>query len=211
MTLLCLVRHGQTDWNAENRWLGHRDIPLNAVGLTQAEAVARAFRGVPVDRVFTSDLARADRTARVIAEAVGAPLEAVPELRERCFGQWEGRTTAELTAEVPGQMEAWGKDRLGFAPPGGESWNEFALRAVAGIEDLAERHAWQRLVIVSHYGPVKEYLDHILGLPRGVFGRYQLDNASISVVRTRADATGTASRQVAALNITGHLDGALPS
>ncbi len=100
-TRIIAIRHGETPWNATARLQGHQDIPLNELGLWQAEQAGRALVDEPVAQIYSSDLQRAYQTAEAVARATGAPLAADPGLRERSFGIYEGRTFAELEAELP--------------------------------------------------------------------------------------------------------------
>ena len=96
MLRLILVRHGQTDWNAQARYQGQADIPLNDVGRRQAAAVAQRLASEEIDILFASDLRRAWETGTAIATARGQTLLAEPRLREMDFGQWQGLTHAEI-------------------------------------------------------------------------------------------------------------------
>ncbi|MEZ5398326.1 MAG: 2,3-bisphosphoglycerate-dependent phosphoglycerate mutase [Bryobacteraceae bacterium] len=132
---LVLMRHGESVWNAENRFTGHTDIDLSAVGVEQARAAARELRrrGFAPDRVFTSHLRRAIRTAWIVLEELDrmwVPLESHAGLNERCFGEFEGKTKAEVT-------ERWGAESLrsfkndwAWRPPGerGESLQDLRAR-----------------------------------------------------------------------------------
>ncbi len=207
MATLYLVRHGQTDWNAERRWQGERDLPLNEEGLRQAEAVAGAFRAVRVDRVFSSDLRRARDTAAALAQATGAPHVVLPSLRERAFGRWEGRTNEEILREYPDEMAQYQKDRDLFTPPGGQSWADFAPTAVRAVETIGVDHTDQHLAIVAHGGPFRAFINHVLGIERGPLNQFVLDNGSIStVVRRKHEIAGQVWWQITALNITCHLN-----
>ena len=106
-TRIIAVRHGETAWNVDTRIQGHLDIALNDTGHWQARQVARALADEPLAAVYTSDLQRAHATAQAIAQASGAPLVAEPGLRERSFGALEGRTFAEIEADLPEQARRW--------------------------------------------------------------------------------------------------------
>jgi probable phosphoglycerate mutase len=104
---LCLVRHGETDWNAQKRIQGQIDIPLNARGRAQAAATAAGLAGQRFDAVYSSDLARAWQTAQPIAAALGLPLYAAPGLRERHYGRMQGLTAAEARVRIPSVHAAY--------------------------------------------------------------------------------------------------------
>ena len=101
MTRILLARHGETDWNLQQRWQGHTDTPLNETGRKQARALAEELAGEPIDAVFSSDLIRAHETARLIAVPRGLGVTALRDLRERHFGSVEGLTTDEVFARYP--------------------------------------------------------------------------------------------------------------
>lgn len=101
MVTLLLVRHGQTDWNAQGRAQGHLDIPLNEVGLAQAEVLADVLAKRAVDRLWSSDLSRASQTAAVVSARTGVGLELDPRLREFDVGDRQGLTIAEFTDRFP--------------------------------------------------------------------------------------------------------------
>jgi probable phosphoglycerate mutase len=207
MTTLYLVRHGQTDWNAQHRWQGIRDVPLNAVGTAQAEAVASAFRGVQVDRVYSSDLSRAVSTASGIATAAGVVVQATPTLRERSFGRWEGMTRAEILEQFPEDIAGYEADRDGFRPTGGQSWHEFALSAVAGVESLAAECVGLAIAVVAHGGPIKAFINAVLGIASVQPSRLLIENAGVTTVRMRLqEHTGEQFWQLVSLNNICHLN-----
>jgi broad specificity phosphatase PhoE len=149
--LLYVVRHGETDWNAAERWQGQTDIPLNANGRAQALAVARALRAEGLSGVVTSDLSRAHETARIVAAELGIPVAYVDAaLRERSFGSFEGLTREECERLQP---EAW---RLWLAgrrlPVGAETREALSTRVVAAIGRAAERVAREDApaLVVTH-------------------------------------------------------------
>src|SRR3990167_4227434 len=139
-TRIIAIRHGETAWNVDTRIQGHLDIPLNDMGLWQARQVARALAGEPLSAIYASDLQRAHTTARAIAEATGAPLVPEPALRERSFGELEGRTFAEIEAELPEQARRWRQRDPHFAPEGGETLVQLRERIAATTHRLAAQH-----------------------------------------------------------------------
>lgn len=145
---LYLVRHGQTAWNEAKRMQGRTDIPLDEVGLAQAEAVGEAFREIPLDRLLTSDLARAYATAKPIAQAIGLPLEVRPDLRERSFGDWEGEDGTQVAAWAIERSLLEGIDPLDVRPPRGESSGDVWNRLDPFVREL--EHADGRIAVVGH-------------------------------------------------------------
>ena len=151
-TRLIAVRHGETAWNVDTRIQGQLDIPLNATGQWQAARAAAALADEPITAAYASDLARAFETA----EAIAAPhhINVVPEpgLRERGFGNFEGRTFAEIEADAPDQALLWRKRDVDFAPVGGESLTLFRERITRVVDNLAPRHPGELILLVAHGG-----------------------------------------------------------
>jgi probable phosphoglycerate mutase len=178
---LYLVRHGETDWNAEQRVQGHSDVPLNARGRAQAEVAAQELAGIPLGAVIASDLSRAIDTAGPIAAAHGLEVQIEPRLRERHFGTAEGSLDSEL-------REAYGARLLGYwrdpdTPfPGGESIREHQLRVSGYLVELLAGPPATAVALVSHGGTVRRALNHLAGLPveEGVFA--PIANGSVHTV-----------------------------
>ena len=141
---LILVRHGLTDWNIEGRYQGRLDIPLNAAGRRQAEALKPRLANTPFESVYSSPLQRAFETAQIIAH--GKPIRRDARLAEIDHGDWQGKTQREIATQWPHQWRAWksGFDR--FTPPGGESIADVQSRV---REFLAELKG-EAILCVSH-------------------------------------------------------------
>ena len=156
MTEILLIRHGETDWNAERRMQGHLDIALNAVGRRQADRLAAALRGAGPHVVISSDLQRARDTAQAVAQACSVELIIDAACRERCFGAFEGLLYDEIGAHFPAAHAAWqARDIDARYPPGtqvAETLREFSQRAIAGVLMHAQRHAGKKIAIVTHGG-----------------------------------------------------------
>jgi probable phosphoglycerate mutase len=185
---IVLWRHGQTDWNVENRFQGHSDIPLNTVGQYQATHAAKILAGMNPVKIIASDLGRAQQTAQALADLTHLPIHTEVGLRETNGGNWEGKTGEENRAVDPEAFTQWFKG--GDEPAGtiGERRSEVAARAIAAIEKhLAEGDG--DLIVVTHGGTVRCVLGKILDLPMGhwaVLGG--LSNASWSVIeKARTD------------------------
>jgi probable phosphoglycerate mutase len=153
-TRILAIRHGETAWNVDTRLQGHLDIPLNDVGVRQAQHLARALaKSEVIDAIYASDLSRAHTTAQAIAQAVGLPVNAHAGLRERHFGAFQGRTFAEIETELPDHAWHWRKRTPVWTPPdGGESLIALRERIVATVDELAAHHPGQQVVMVAHGG-----------------------------------------------------------
>ncbi|MGC4864087.1 bifunctional RNase H/acid phosphatase [Micromonospora sp. DT53] len=202
-TRLILVRHGETPYTEQRRYSGRGDVPLSERGRAQARATgARVAELAPsVAAVLSSPLSRCTATAASIAGALGdVPVRTEDDLIECDFGQWEGRTFAEVRQQWPGEMDAWlASPRI--APPGGESFTHVAERAHRVISGLLTAYPGETVVVVSHVSPIKLMLRDALAAGDGFLHRLFLDAAGISVLDMWPDG-GVAVRTV---NDTAHL------
>lgn len=180
MMRLILVRHGETDWNAQHRYQGWSDLPLDAVGEQQAGLLAARLAGEQVDAIYASDLQRAEQTARIISEKHGLPVNVDSRLREMSFGDWEGLTYEEIRTRWPEAMDAWLGDPLRVAPPGGETLVQVTGRVRGALGDVIERNIDQTVVLISHGGPLRVLLCLSLNLELRFHWRFKLDVASVS-------------------------------
>ena len=182
-----LWRHGQTDWNINNRFQGHSDIPLNDVGIYQAQRAAQLLVGMKPTGIISSDLIRARATAQALADLVRLPVAIDQDLRETNGGNWEGRTGEENRAEDLDNFVRWISGDDNPAGTVGERRTEVAARAVAAIERaLAKGGDEQLLVVATHGGTARCVLGKLLQLPQshwGVLGG--LSNASWSILQSR--------------------------
>lgn len=158
-TPIALIRHGETTWNRIGRWQGHADPDLTPEGLAQARALAETLAAEhvrrPWSRLFASDLGRARATADRIAEALALPLSLDPRLRELDIGSWSGLTRAEIAARDPALLEAFELGEPEVRPGGGETRVEIRARSHAFVCWLAERHAGERILVVTHLGVIR--------------------------------------------------------
>ncbi len=173
MTRYALMRHGLTEWNLDKRIQGQTDTHLTPQGDAQARAWAESLRSREFDMILCSDLVRARRTAEIAARFLkGRPLPD-KRLREQDWGQWTGRTVAELRKAFPGQVEAQETRGWDFKPPGGESRRKVLHRAKAVL--AAQWPDAENVLVVTHNGVLKCLLTHATG---GVFGLDEPDPAS---------------------------------
>lgn len=161
MTLITLVRHGQTDWNLSRRIQGSTDIPLNETGRADAHAAAERLATGTHHAVYSSPLQRARETAAIIAERLALPLEApVPDVREREFGEGEGMLVEEYIAAY-GDWHA--------EVPGAETLEAVGQRAIEAIHRIARESrrrsspAAESVIVVAHGGVIRAVIDHVSG------------------------------------------------
>lgn len=153
-TRLCLIRHGETSWNAEKRLQGHTDIPLNSRGALQARQMAQALKDINLtfDVLYTSDLKRAADTANAVVELFGVDAQVDSTLRERHFGALQGLSISEAPLLRPDIWQAHIARDLEHELAGGESIQQFALRVQSALDKIQVRHAGKTILIVSHGG-----------------------------------------------------------
>jgi broad specificity phosphatase PhoE len=152
VTTLLLVRHGETDWNAEGRLQGHTDTPLNDYGRRQAARLAEELAGDGIDAVYSSDLSRARETAEIVAAHLGLPVVIEPGLREKNWGSWEGLTPME-------------RDATAYV---GESTEDHRDRTLRTLREIAERHPDTRVLVVTHGGSMRRVQAAVTGFAHPV-------------------------------------------
>jgi probable phosphoglycerate mutase len=183
---LVLWRHGQTVWNAERRFQGQSDIPLDQTGQVQAERAARLLAALRPDLIVSSDLSRASGTAAPLARLTGLEVTLDKDLRERHGGGWEGLNDAEIRARYPAEHASW-------SPPDGEPSAVVAERVAGALQRIADRLADSGrdgasglAVVTSHGAALRLGMSRFLGMPEDLFGVLgPLDNCSWSVLGQR--------------------------
>jgi broad specificity phosphatase PhoE len=182
MASLLLARHGQTDWNAERRWQGHTDRPLNERGREQAEALAERLADVELVAVYSSDLSRARDTAAVVAERQGLDVRTLPELREVDVGSWAGLTRAEAEERFPKAFARWQEGHPGWDD--GESYEAMTARVVRAAREIAAGEPDGPVLVVTHAGPIRALHAAALGIDIHTYRRLRPvePNARLSAV-----------------------------
>ena len=184
-TNILLIRHGETAWNAVRRLQGHIDIPLNAEGERQAGALAQALAAESIDVIVSSDLQRARQTAQAVADQYdGARLQIDANLRERCYGVFEGMLYTEVEQQYPADFALWqARDIDAVMPPGervAESFRQFYARATSAIREWAGRHPGKTVAIVAHGGVLECAYREAVGMQLDSPRDFQVKNASIN-------------------------------
>jgi alpha-ribazole phosphatase len=204
MSRLILVRHGVTAWNQAGRYQGHQDIPLGDLGRRQAQRVAARLAEDQIDICLASDLARAQETAAVIMAGRPGALRTTAALRELAFGDWEGLGSLQIAPRFPAEWGAWIRDPVTMSPPGGESLEQLLDRLLVPLADViqlptrqGEPHDWfayradgrhadaadrQTALVLSHGGPIRILLAHLLGLPLRAYWQFAIRPASVSIL-----------------------------
>ncbi len=187
MTEVFLVRHGQTEWNAQLLFRGRKDIPLNERGRGEARAIAEALSERSIDAVYTSPLTRAVETARPIATVFELEVQTVQGLIDISYGAWEGLTHEEARKQYPDQYDQWEKtpDLVSF--PRGETLDEVKERSFGTFRDIVHRNANKAIAIISHRVVNKVLLCAVLGLSNAHFWEIRQDTGCINIVECLPD------------------------
>jgi 2,3-bisphosphoglycerate-dependent phosphoglycerate mutase len=182
VTNLILARHGETDWNRENRFQGHADPPLNALGRGQSAELAETLAGEALARVYTSPLRRAAETAEIVARRLGLEVEPLEPLREIDVGAWSGLTRDDVAARFPDSYARWlDQGPLGYED--GETYEQLEARVVPAIRGLAERHPTETILVVTHGGPTRVMQAHAAGIDYAEARRRETVLANCAVCR----------------------------
>lgn len=181
---ILLIRHGETEWNRMRRMQGHIDIALSEEGLLQARALGVALSSEKPDAIYASDLQRARMTAQTVADAHQMPLEIDIDLRERCYGAFEGLMYEEITQRYPQDFALWQARDLHVRFPAGEraaeTLQEFHDRSVNSVTRIARRHETGRIVIVTHGGVLDCLYRAAVGMPVTATRDFETLNAAIN-------------------------------
>lgn len=195
-TPLLLIRHGRTAANAQKRFVGRQDVPLDQEGRAQAARLGERLRALPRSALYSSPLSRAVETAR----ALGEP-GTLPDLMELDQGEWEGRLGHEVMREYPDFFAQWVQDPSSLRVPGGETLAECQARAVAAVEALARRHGpGAPVVVVTHQMVLHTLVLHAQGRSLRELRSLKQGNTALNLLGWRADGWA-----VGVLNDTEHL------
>ena len=182
MTTILLARHGESDWNRDQRWQGHADRPLTDLGREQARALADRLAATELDAFYSSDLERARETAAIVAEPHQLPVKELPDLREVDVGSWSGLTRAEAEERFPNAFRRWTEGGEGWDD--GETYEQLSERVVGAVLAIAARHPRDRVLLVAHGGSIRAVHAAALGVDVHAYRRIQRvePNATLSAV-----------------------------
>jgi probable phosphoglycerate mutase len=203
-TRLCVIRHGETAWNAEGRVQGQTDVPLSALGEAQALALVAALAGERFSALYASDLARVRQTAAPAARALGLAPRLEAALRERHYGKFETLTYTEARERFPHDFARFKAKEPDYDFESGESLARFNARALACVAAIARRHAGEQVLVFTHGGVLEMVRRHALGLGLVAPRDFEIPNAAINWIEVSGEGW-----RVQAWAETGHLDAAL--
>ena len=187
-TTLDLMRHGEPVGGRKYR--GQIDDPLSEKGWAQMQAAVGASvfgEQVPWTRIVSSPLVRCRAFAETLADRHGLPLTLDARLREVGFGEWEGKSAAEIEQDTPGTLERFKADPVNARPAGAEPLADFHARVAASLDDLLARHTDQHVLLVGHAGVIRMAFAWALHIP--LEHAYRVEVATASFTRFRFDAT----------------------
>jgi broad specificity phosphatase PhoE len=181
MTRIVLVRHGETEWNRVERFRGRADVPLNGTGLFQAQATGRRIADEWRPKaIYSSPLSRAVRTAEAVAWHFNLPIQTHPALVDIDYGEWQGLTPDEAKERWPKMVDAWFNAPHTAQIPGGETLDDLRVRAMSAVNEIANRHKSQTIVLVSHTVINRIILLGVLDLGNDRFWRLRQDTCAIN-------------------------------
>jgi alpha-ribazole phosphatase len=184
-TTLILIRHGETAYNRERRYQGHKDIPLTAKGKRQAEGIGLKLKNPPLDAIYSSDLQRATSTAAAINSYHSLRVNILPQLREIDFGAWEGKTYDEIQKQWQKLASGWEEEPSKIELPGGETIKHLRTRMRIFTRKILIDHPGQRVAVITHGGPIRLILMDALGLKLDDWWRLITNNGGISIIEYR--------------------------
>ena len=204
LTRMCIVRHGETAWNAEHRVQGQLDVPLNAIGQAQAQATSKVLSREKFDVIYASDLSRTQQTARPTASALGMQIRIEKDLRERHYGIFERLTYAEVKVKFPEDYARFEARDPEYAFRTGESLKDFSARSIAILTRIADTHPGKSILVFTHGGVLDKLYRFVTGMPLTAPRDYGIPNAGLNRIEITA-----AGWQIRAWAEVGHLEGAL--
>ncbi len=178
-TKVMLIRHGMTEWNKMKKYCGYKDVPLNTEGVNQARKLAGRLKGLHFDAVYSSDLKRAIKTARLALGKV--KITKVKGLRELNFGVMEGLSHDQILQKYPDPYKKWLKDPFKkHGIPRAENMSDFKKRITASLKDIVKKNRGKTIAVVCHGGTISVLLKSLL--KREGFWRNVPGSTSVTVI-----------------------------
>ncbi|MFC2013536.1 histidine phosphatase family protein [Chloroflexota bacterium] len=200
-TTILVARHGQTNSNITGFYMGRSNEDLTEVGYTQAQRLSSRLACLPIASVYTSPLRRAYATATILAEPHKLEPRVMEELIEIHLGDWQGLHMDEIRQRWPEVWRNWKSNPAGVIIPNGESLAEVAERAIKAFRSIVNANHGKRAAIVAHEAIAKMLVAHALQAPNSIYRRFEIGNASLSVIRVTNN-----NFRLERLNDTSHLE-----
>ncbi|MDB4936906.1 MAG: Phosphoglycerate mutase family [Labilithrix sp.] len=205
MTLLYFARHGETDDNARLVFQGQGGKGLNARGRAQARRLGERMRKARITTIISSDLERAEETARIVGNACSVVHSVDPDLREVDVGRWTGKSHEDIAELYPEEWAAWSAG-LDVRRGDGETYAELAVRIERAVARIVAMDVRDPILVVSHGGSIKSYVSKLLGVSaEGLRALAGVGNCGLTIVEH--DTRGRV--RLHAWNDTAHLEGLL--
>ena len=205
-TTILAIRHGETKWNAEERFQGHGDSPLTETGRNQAEALGLRMKAFKFNSLISSDLGRAQETAAIIAHYTGHTVETDSRIRERNYGVLEGLAVPEIRAKHSEILVKLDENDPDYIIPMGENHRQHYQRNASFIDDLLLQRAGTNIALVIHGGVLDSIFRYVAGLSLDRPRCFTTNNASLSLI-THGTFYGTTRWVIETWNDIGHLNG----
>lgn len=180
MIELILVRHGETASNKRSTYCGWTDRSLNETGIKQAYSARDKLSGVKINKIYSSPLKRAAKTAEIINESFGQKIIYSDALRERNFGVWDDMSYKDICVKFPKEVKLWENDWINYCIQDGESALEAHERVTAFIDSLISENKKGTFIVVTHLGCVRSIIAHLLGMGIQGVWRFRVDTGSIT-------------------------------
>ncbi|NPA57780.1 MAG: histidine phosphatase family protein [Aquificae bacterium] len=201
MKNIILVRHGESEYNAKRIVQGHIDTDLTPAGVVQARLVAEALKSYSIERIISSDLRRAYRTALIIGDVLNLPVETDSRIREMGFGEWEGRSYERIFETDYTTFQNWLKNPVACPLPSQEEISSFEKRLGEFFKDLVQMEE-ENILVVGHGGSIQGILCIACGM--GMENLWALKHSNTGLSHIQTDGRQT---YIKVVNSTAHLDG----
>ena len=178
-TEIILIRHGETEWNSQQRMQGHSNSDLSSVGQAQIQALGQWMKNVPFDIIYSSDSLRAKQTAEAITQFSGHDLKIDLRLREKNLGVFEGLTSEEAKERHPEVFRLFKTAGSKYVIDEGESTQQLQDRALEIVEEIRFKHPEERVLLVTHGGFIRVVMKHSLGLSLETPTRFLIRNTGV--------------------------------
>ena len=178
-TEIILIRHGETEWNSQQRMQGHSNSDLSSVGQAQIQALGQWMKNAPFDHIYSSDSLRAKKTAEAITQFSGHELKIDLRLREKNLGVFEGLTSEEARERHPEVFRLFKTAGSKYVIDEGESTQQLQDRALEIVEEIRIKHPEERLLLVTHGGFIRVVMKHSLGLSLETPTRFFVRNTGV--------------------------------